>query len=270
MPVSPYHTHPARCHALHVAPPDAWALYLFWLIAAFWVMHGNIVSMPARTAAASPAINNASPQGPTLTGFIAVQIDKAEGVGVPLQYWQGIMERHDPEKAFGVHITALSTPVLQQWKNLAKRMPTWTSEQKLQYINGFFNRWDSKSDYDNYAVEEFWASPEEFLENGGDCEDYSIIKYLALRYFGWPEENLWILLLKENKTGNAHAALAAKTGEKTFILDNLSRPVYLLIPEAQYLQTFTPVYALNHCGAWVLTRPVPGGNNERKALGSTD
>lgn len=144
-------------------------------------------------------------------------------------------------------------------------MPSWTAEKKLQNINGFFNCRESKTDQENYGVEEYWACPEEFLEKGGDCEDFAIAKYLALRYFGWPEQDLWILLVRESKTGKHHAVLAARTGEKTFILDNLSRPVYLLIPDKQYLRTVTPLYAVNSLGAWALVKALSGGRSELPA-----
>jgi predicted transglutaminase-like cysteine proteinase len=205
-----------------------------------------------------PAISSlpSAPPAPVLSAFTAVP----PGPGTPKiqifqELWATVLTRHAPEKAFGNDIQTMPTPVFAQWKNLSRRMSFWTAVEKLQNINGFFNRWDSKSDFDNYGVEEYWATPEEFLEKGGgDCDDFAIIKYLALRYFGWPEQDLWLLLGKENKTGRLHAVLAARAGEKMFILDNLSRPAYLLIPEKQYMQNFIPLYAINELGVWVFTK----------------
>jgi predicted transglutaminase-like cysteine proteinase len=207
-------------------------------------------------AASHPAISSpSSAPAPALSDFAAVSPGPDIQEMLALQkLWMAALARHAPEKAFGNEIQAMPSPVLTQWKNLSKRMLSWTAVEKLQNINGFFNRWESKNDSDNYGVEEYWAIPEEFLDKGGgDCEDFTIIKYLALRYFGWPEQELWILLGKDNKTGRHHAVLAARTGEKTFILDNLSRPAYLLIPEKQYMQNFTPHYAMNELDAWTLT-----------------
>lgn len=214
---------------------------------------------PPENGSLSPG-NDIPAQAPALSGFTAVRVSRETNEAQHIiALWQDVLSRHIPEKAFGNDTGILSPPVLTQWKNLSKLMPVWTSEKKLQNINGFFNRWDSKSDQDNYATEEYWATPEEFLEKGGDCEDFAIAKYLALRGFGWPERDLWLLLLTENKSGEHHAALAAKTGEKTFILDNLSRPVYLLIPEKHYVQNFTPLHAINGLGVWKLSRPPSGG-----------
>src|SRR5262249_60448434 len=41
------------------------------------------------------------------------------------------------------------------------------------------------SDWAQYGLADFWASPLQTLTNGaGDCEDYAILKYAALRELG--------------------------------------------------------------------------------------
>ena len=222
---------------------------LFILLAAF--PHPAVSSSPSTS---SPS-GELDPSAPALVlgAFIAVppgpDIQKMQSVQ---ELWATVLARHVPEKAFGNDIQSMPAPVLVQWKNLSKRMPSWTAVEKLQNITGFFNRWDSIGDLENYGAEEYWAIPEEFLEKGGgDCEDFAIIKYFALRYFGWPEQDLWILLGKDNKADRYHAVLAARTGEKIFILDNLSRPSNLLLSDKQYTLSFTPLYAISELGAWI-------------------
>ena len=214
-------------------------------------------ALPCMGAPQKYAPQSASALPPVLSAFTAAHPDIETQEMQQLQrLWANVLARHDPEKAFGNAIQAMPSPVLTQWKNLSKRMPSWTAVEKLQNINGFFNRWRSIDDLKNYGTEEYWATPEEFLEKGGgDCEDFAIIKYLALRYFGWPEQNLWLLLGKKHTVGSFHAVLAARTGERKFILDNLSRPPYLLIPEEKYMRNFTPFYAMNCLGIWLLTAP---------------
>lgn len=190
-----------------------------------------------------------------LPGYEAVCIDpdipEVQRLGL---YWKDIEAHHNPEKSFGRNTGMMNPATRLQWQNLSKLMPTWTQDKKLQYINGFFNNWTSINDKNNYGVEEYWASPEEFLSrNGGDCEDFAIIKYYALRYFSWPTQNMWILLVNDKKTDEKHAVLAVKTSDKRlFILCNLSRPAYLLIPADRYMQNFTPLFALNEHGLWML------------------
>ena len=203
--------------------------------------------------AAADVCRSASASRPlALTGYKAVCM----GADLPeVQHirdaWESVLVRHDGETVYGCNITLLTPPVLQQWRNLAAMMPKLTPEKKLQYINGFYNNWPSAKDLVNYGEEEYWATPEEFLDKGGDCEDYAIVKYHALRYFSWPEQDLWVVLVENKKDGEKHAVLAARHGERTFILDNLSRPAYLLIPEMAYMKTFTPLFAVNESGLWM-------------------
>jgi predicted transglutaminase-like cysteine proteinase len=55
---------------------------------------------------------------------------------------------------------------------------------KLHTVNQFFNRWPYKSDAEAFGQREYWASPSDFMSRSGDCEDYAIAKYFALRQLG--------------------------------------------------------------------------------------
>jgi predicted transglutaminase-like cysteine proteinase len=133
---------------------------------------------------------------------------------------------------------------------------SWT--EQLQFVNAFFNNRGSRSDLENYGEEEYWAAPEEFLQRGGDCEDFALAKYLALRYFGWPEKDLWVLLVEKKQEDSHHAALAVRRDGKIFILDNLSRPAHLLLTEKQFMRGFSPLYAINAFGVWRFAPPDGG------------
>lgn len=178
--------------------------------------------------------------------------------------WHSLLARHHPDVVFGAATSPVPGPIRTQWKNIIARMPSMPPEEKLRIINGFFNNWSSESDLKNYGREEYWASPEEFLAKGGDCEDYAFIKYLALRHFGWPADDLWIVFVRDRINKGDHAVLAARVKDRVFILDNLSRPAYLLIPEKQYAQQVTPLYALNEQGVWVFSLE-DSGKKETKA-----
>jgi predicted transglutaminase-like cysteine proteinase len=191
---------------------------------------------------------------PQLTGYTAVPANPASAEAARLlAFWERIRKQHSPQAAFDPARSPMPAPVREQWKNLALRMPGLPRNERLLYINGFFNRWTPSADQAAYGQREYWATPEEFLrQGGGDCEDYAIIKYLALLHFSEPAQDMWILLGKDRKRNAAHAVLAARSGSRVFILDNLSSPAYLLIPEPQYLQNFVPFYAINENGLWIL------------------
>lgn len=171
--------------------------------------------------------------------------------------WHNILRLHDPEAAFGSGQKDMPAHTLAQWRNLSAAMRTVEPVTQLQYINGFFNRnVRSASDKDIYCAEEYWARPEEFLLNrAGDCEDYAVAKYLALRYFGWPAGDMWIILVKDRARELGHAVLAVKLRDTIFTLDNLSRPPQLLLREDIFLKNFIPLYAFNECAFWTVIRP---------------
>jgi predicted transglutaminase-like cysteine proteinase len=185
--------------------------------------------------------------------------------------WRQLLARHDPAAAFSTDSRLMPVPVLKQWQTLTARLPAMKRDEELRGINGFFNNWASIPDNKNYAQEEYWALPEEFLSRGGgDCEDFAIIKYLALRWFSWPAEDLWIVLLHDRINRGRHAVLAARVEGRIFILDNLSRPAHLLIPEKQYAGQVTPMYALNELGVWLFAgngEPEDNVRNQASASG---
>jgi predicted transglutaminase-like cysteine proteinase len=178
--------------------------------------------------------------------------------------WDRIMREHDNESFFNPSPN-FDKERLTQWKKLAAKMPGLSGEEVLRHVNGFFNGWPSRKDIDIYGEEEYWATPEEFVRsNGGDCEDYAVIKYMALRNFGMPAENIWLLLAYDRNRSAYHAVLAVYAGERLFFLDNLSRPSYLLIPQAIFLKTFTPLAAVNEKGVWLFTPETREGTEQTR------
>ncbi len=165
--------------------------------------------------------------------------------------WSDTVTRHKQD-VFDIKNIPLPAAHKEQWSNLSRLLPKMDPIKKLRSINGFFNSIPSRKDAYTYNTEEYWATPEEFLsKRAGDCEDYALSKYFALQYFSWSSEDLWVIFLRDNINKGMHVVLAARYGDKVFILDNLSRPVYLLIPEKQYAKQVNVVAAFNHKGIWL-------------------
>jgi predicted transglutaminase-like cysteine proteinase len=184
-----------------------------------------------------------------LQGYRVLPAREAEAKALGAR-WGRIMREHDPECFFNPH-PDFDKELLKQWQNLVAKLPGLSIEEALRYVNGFFNRLPSKKDIDTYREEEYWATPEEFVRNkGGDCEDYAVVKYMTLRRFRVPAENMWLLLVYDRNRKDYHAVLAVNTGERLFMLDNLSRPSYLLVPSPVFLKSFTPLFAVNEKGVW--------------------
>lgn len=77
------------------------------------------------------------------------------------------------------------------------------------------------SDERRFAVADHWAGPLETIGAGaGDCEDYAILKLLALREAGIARDHLRLLIVKDRAAQNAHAVAAVRLDGRWLILDN--------------------------------------------------
>ncbi len=176
--------------------------------------------------------------------------------------WAQLRKEHD-HKVFDPKNIPLPQGHQKQYAALAKIMPKSDPMTRLRNINGFFNNIPSREDAALYGKNEHWALPHEFLKNrAGDCEDYAFAKFFALDHFGWPKENLWVVLLYDKINDGMHAILAAKHKQNVFILDNLSQPSYLLIPEKQYKRQVRPFAVLNHQGLWLPLKTADNNQND--------
>ena len=123
--------------------------------------------------------------------------------------------------------------------------------EKLELVNDFMNRTPFLSDLQHWGKEDYWATPVEFLStNGGDCEDFSIAKYFALRSLGVPDEKLRITYVKEIVVyKEAHMVLAyfPAPDAEPLVLDNINKT----IRPASTRTDLVPVYSFNGSGLWL-------------------
>jgi predicted transglutaminase-like cysteine proteinase len=97
------------------------------------------------------------------------------------------------------------------------------------------------SDLAQYGVTELWASPlTTFAAGAGDCEDYAIAKYVALRQAGMAAEDVRLVVFHNGQSGDNHAVVAARVDGDWLILDN--RHLRLLVDNE--VVGMTPLAAL--------------------------
>jgi predicted transglutaminase-like cysteine proteinase len=97
------------------------------------------------------------------------------------------------------------------------------------------------SDLAQYGVIDRWAAPLDALARGaGDCEDYAIAKYAALRAAGIGEQDLRLVVVRDVKLREDHAVLAARLDGRWLILDNRR----LLMLEDAQLPNYVPLFTL--------------------------
>lgn len=78
----------------------------------------------------------------------------------------------------------------------------------------------SMSDEAQYGEADVWASPlTTFSRGAGDCEDYAIAKFAALRLAGIAPDDLRILILRDGR-GEDHAVATVRLDGRWLTLDN--------------------------------------------------
>jgi predicted transglutaminase-like cysteine proteinase len=76
-------------------------------------------------------------------------------------------------------------------------------------------------DLEQYGEIDVWASPLVTLGRGaGDCEDYAIAKFMALRQAGIAADDLRIVIMHDTIGGDDHAVAAARLDGHWLMLDN--------------------------------------------------
>lgn len=125
--------------------------------------------------------------------------------------------------------------MIDQWIKMIVTIKGKPDKEKLIYVNNFFNsriKWIS--DIDNWKEEDYWATPlETMARRKGDCEDFSISKYITLVLAGMPDAKLRITYVKaridtaSGAKNQAHMVLAyyPKPNAEPVILDNIVKDI---------------------------------------------
>lgn len=150
-------------------------------------------------------------------------------------------------------------PVFIEWNVMMQKYMDAPLETRLQKVNDFFNRKIGYvDDQEAWGQSDYWATPMESLAKGkGDCEDYVIAKYFALRSMNIPDSQLRLIYVKARIGGpssnvqQAHMVLAfyASADAEPRVLDNLISD----IRPASRRSDLLPVFSFNSQGVFAGT-----------------
>ncbi|MBL4740117.1 MAG: transglutaminase-like cysteine peptidase, partial [Sneathiella sp.] len=129
---------------------------------------------------------------------------------------------------------------------------------KILELNRFINKWRKISDFENYQKKDHWASPLEFMTNGGDSEDFAIMKYISLKELGISPSNMRIVVTNDVLRAKTHTILSVHIGSKRYILDSQSNSIL----QEQFVKYYVPFYSVNETTRWA---HVPGQTSLLKA-----
>lgn len=142
-----------------------------------------------------------------------------------LPKWRDLAERHDRQVSAGS----------ASWKELVRQSQHVKTTELLRRVNQQVNRIPYVKDSSNWGTPDYWATPQELLERGGDCEDYAIAKYLILRKIGVSPADMRIAVSK------SHAVLIVTTQQGPVVLDSARPEIRLL--DARFARTI--VFVVN-------------------------
>ena len=146
---------------------------------------------------------------------------------------------------------------LHAWRKLMDENQLEAEADQVKRVNDFFNKHIRFID-DNvhWKKNDYWATPLETLGSGaGDCEDYTIAKYISLSKLGIPISRLRLIYVKaqiggpSSHTFQAHMVLGYYPHPTAvpLILDSLIPN----IEAANQRSDLQPIFSFNSDGLWV-------------------
>jgi predicted transglutaminase-like cysteine proteinase len=113
------------------------------------------------------------------------------------------------------------------------------------------------SDIAQWGVVDRWSAPLATLTTGrGDCEDYAIAKYVALRQAGIAADDLRLIILRDLSLGEDHAVVAVHDDGRWVVLDNRR---LALVADVD-LRRAVPLFVLDQDGVRQYVMPMIAGD----------
>jgi predicted transglutaminase-like cysteine proteinase len=103
----------------------------------------------------------------------------------------------------------------------------------------------SMTDLAQFGEVDVWSSPlDTFRSGAGDCEDYAIAKYVALRMAGIPADDLRIVVMADMMRGEGHAVTAVRLDGHWLMLDNQR----MAMVEDLNVRHYRPLFVIDDAG----------------------
>ncbi len=170
--------------------------------------------------------------------------------------WERIIDSYNRnESAYARCLAAPSlcpSERLKVWSEFISAIQDEPQNIQAAYVNGWFNRMPYREDDWIYGRADHWADLEQFLQYSGDCEDFSVAKYITLRALGFSIEQLKVTMVYDVYSGTDHAFLVARIGTQEFVLDNRDAAM----EPGKFVTRYQPHYAFNEKEVLFYKRPV--------------
>lgn len=120
--------------------------------------------------------------------------------------------------------------------------------KQLEAVNWYVNRRvQFADDSRRFGRADVWSSANDTLRSGrGDCEDFAIAKMQMLRAAGFPDRDLYLVILRDLVRRADHAVLVARASGRMVVLDNGTDEVL----DTARISDYRPILTFASTGEW--------------------
>lgn len=158
--------------------------------------------------------------------------------------WSTMFDRFSQEANNGS-----SDKLIQIWRSQLNSLKGLPLKDMASGVNDMMNKIRYVGDKRNWGKSDYWATPVEFLSNGGDCEDFAIAKYASLRALGVPDNMMRVAIVKDMQKNLPHAILIVYTESGPMVLDN---QIKRMTPSRE-VSHYKPIFSINRTAWWLHT-----------------
>lgn len=183
--------------------------------------------------------------------------------------WSAVKKRLPREHAVLARCQArpaTCTPAARRFLAVINKARTQEGWARIAEVNRAINlNIRPVDDIMQYGVADLWATPlMAFKSNAGDCEDYAIAKYVALREIGFVDDDLRLLVVHLRAPNEDHAVAAVRYDGQWHILDNRTLDIRRDIDAVEFDPLFVvdgngvkrmTILASNRQNPWAIIRP---------------
>ena len=172
-------------------------------------------------------------------------------MGAVLEKWLGVKREVDNERLVlricEENFASCQSQAALQFLAIVDSARGLEGRARLGEINRAINlKIRPMSDQALYGAEDVWSPPLATLAKGaGDCEDYAIVKFVALQEAGVSADDLRIVILRDDVREEDHAVVAARLDGNWLILDSRH---FVMSEDQQVQDYYRPVFVIDHDG----------------------
>ena len=180
----------------------------------------------------------------------------AEASALPA--WAHTLERHDQEKLLISNCLAAVESCdgrLKGLRHVIQKGAALAPDEQLKLVNRYINKRRYRRDRRKTSLSvtnggearlrNQWSTLIEFLNRGGDCEDYATAKYFLLREMGFKAENMRVVVSYDRSVRAYHAVLAIRRDDDSSWLLELDNSI-----RKSRQRGYRFIYSINENGIW--------------------